>query len=52
MSEKTTNEPPVETKRPYQSPTLVEYGDIRQVTQASAQGALMDSHGGAPDMTG
>jgi hypothetical protein len=33
---------PVQTKRPYQSPVLVEYGDIHQVTQGSNPGGKID----------
>lgn len=38
-------------KKSYKSPQLVVYGDVRNLTQASAAGGAADSHVGAPSRT-
>lgn len=43
--------PPVQTKRPYATPLLSEYGDIRQITQQTMNGQRNDGGGGGPNMT-
>ena len=38
---------PVETKRPYQTPMLSEYGDIREITQNVGSKGATDGKGNA-----
>jgi hypothetical protein len=46
MNEKTAKD----TKKPYQTPTLAEYGDVREITQGSFTSSMSDS--GSNHMTG
>jgi hypothetical protein len=43
MTEKT----PIESKKPYKAPVLLEYGDIRQITQNTANTMSANSDGGS-----
>jgi len=36
----------IQSKKPYTTPTLVEYGDIAKLTQGSPSGAFSDGNSG------
>jgi hypothetical protein len=52
LSAKTPDEKtPVKTKKPYNTPVLTDYGDIREITEHIQAGQTQDHGGGSANMT-